>query len=207
MGSGVHVSHLLFLDFSLFSPLILAHFVSCIKYVMCFLKSNPRVVTSKVFAPVRSYKIVIVVILLETVKGSTAWHPFSKIALQIKTKSLQKTWTRVIPLLLFHKLIISDTKYRCQWHFFSLMSCTPPPKNHAHKRTLWWHDRDCLAQQYQGKKKTAHRCSSKIQASITSTKVTAWEPTAKNQFFYLYKDTLDASLPSRASHQTVCIVG
>lgn len=153
MGSGVHVSHLLFLDFSLFSPLILAHFVSCIKYVMCFLKSNPRVVTSKVFAPVRSYKIVIVVILLETVKGSTAWHPFSKIALQIKTKSLQKTWTRVIPLLLFHKLIISDTKYRCQWHFFSLMSCTPPPKNHAHKRTLWWHDRDCLAQQYQEKKK------------------------------------------------------
>lgn len=31
VGSDVHVSHLLFLAFSLFGPLILAHFVNCSK--------------------------------------------------------------------------------------------------------------------------------------------------------------------------------
>ena len=61
---------------------------------MCFLKSNPRVVTPKIFAPVRSYTIVIAVILLETVKGSTEWLQRQLVRLKQKVcKNLNQSYS------------------------------------------------------------------------------------------------------------------
>lgn len=57
-------------------------------------------------------------------------------------------------------------------------------------------------------KKSSHRCSSQLQASITSTEVRAWENSLlRTNSSMLHADTVEASLFSRGNHQMLWILG
>lgn len=162
---------------------------------MCFSRLNPLAVISRFFASIRSYKTITLVISYKTItlvilprdyKKSTEVHPFSKIILQVKTKSLKNLQTS-IPLLLFRKSITFDVRWSYQWQFFSLRICTPPPKKHTRKRTL--RKRDVSSIQHSTRKKILSQMFFKTPGTNQFT----WsqgnrESTAKNQFFYpLYR--------------------
>lgn len=182
---------------------------------MCFSRLNPLAVISRFFACIRSYKTITLVISYKTItlvilprdyKKSTEVHPFSKIILQVKTKSLKNLQTS-IPLLLFHKSITLDVRWSYQWQFFSLRICTPPPKKHTRKRTLRKRDVSSI-QHSTRKKKSSHRCSSKLQAPINSLEVRAIEnPQLRINSSTVYIDTVDAILFSKGDHQMMWILG